>query len=352
MKLNRFNPASVNRQSGITLIEILGVLVIVGIVTVALLRTTDVGNSKAKKSAVQQDFKSVQLSVESTLMNSKGFPFAGSKRNANYIAFNKRLDNQFAITSPVNGTGSSHPTANPVQRLTKKDPWGNQYYLQAKYVSDTEYLLLVESSGSDEKNANNSDLFDDTNASGTENTYNQDNIQLVTHYKNGKATSCSRGFSNDIGTVSIGSDSTPNYKFTPETYASQGYVLKTVPDNLLEPLRQKYKYEFIVDNRRELSGTTYVHRTHYFSDSNVKLIDEWYGMGSGYFIYSYTPSGSGKVEGYTWYDWTDSNAGTPVSSPVAFELNQGITMYAGVNYTHEHDLYAERISGNVIKGCF
>ena len=195
----------------------------------------------------------------------------------------------------------------------------------------------------------------------TTDSYNQDNLLYLTHYKSGKTTTCSRGFSKNIGAINSESG-TENIKFTLPTYDHlsddrTAYVLHTIPDSDLEPLRQKYRYEYIIDSIRDhyelgRGYDRHIYRTHYFSDSTIQTfnysggaIPSGHWRREGFTIYN------NSAEGITWFDYQNQEWPDLLGHTVHFQWRNG-TIYLGTSGVYKHALYAERTPGaNGITGC-
>ncbi len=182
----------VKNKKGLTLIELLAVIVILAIIFVVLARNLGFGTEKAKQTDVQQGFKPYITAFESMLNEYSGLP-TNSAGNIDLSVVNNYLAVDYQISSPAVGSQSS----TTVQSTKFKDPWKQYYTVQAKKNTNGREVLIVRTSGKDQKTG--SDSFS------TSGENDKDDVILITQYVDGSVKSCSYGLEKNIGSAEVSS---------------------------------------------------------------------------------------------------------------------------------------------------
>lgn len=167
---------------GLTLIEVLAVIAILGILFVLLIPRINVAGDKAKEAGVKTDFRSYEMSIEQVMMEQSGLPRLSTGTidiGKSIIEINKVLDGEMIFE----GNSAEGNTV-------KKDPWDRKYLY--KFINTNQrddHAVAVYSLGKD----------GEANVEGPKN----DDYVLVVHYKDGITKACTFGLSNNIGKVLI-----------------------------------------------------------------------------------------------------------------------------------------------------
>jgi prepilin-type N-terminal cleavage/methylation domain-containing protein len=187
---NRYKNFKVlSNQRGLTLIELLAVLVIVAIVFAIFAFAMSYGQDKARNTGVTQGFKPYQIGFQGIMDENSGLVMATGS-SFDYNTFNRYVEGKYSIATPSNGTG----TTNPVNTSQFKDPWKTPFVIQAKYIADTKQMLVLRTKGKDKNSVSATDLYS-VSTTGAD----KDDILLITEYENGETQSCTYGLEKNVG---------------------------------------------------------------------------------------------------------------------------------------------------------
>lgn len=129
--MNLMSKIRKGNQTGMTLIELLGVIVIIGILFVVLNAAINSSTDAAKLSGVKTDFRSFQMGFEQQVREDSALP-------ASVADINKYLDVQFADASGV-------------LRSDKATPLGGTYVME---IGASNVVIFADANGDGDRDAN------------------------------------------------------------------------------------------------------------------------------------------------------------------------------------------------------
>lgn len=158
-------------QRGLTLLELLGVIVIIAILAAVLITRINASMDKGRETGIKNDFRAFTLASETVLQDTSGVLNDGTALTT--VELNENLDAALQFDA---GTLVSD----------KEDPWKGQYSVEFSQATDptatattvNDALIVVTSTGKD------------TSATAT-----GDDYKLYTYLYNGQVSTCTVGYS-------------------------------------------------------------------------------------------------------------------------------------------------------------
>lgn len=162
-----------NRQRGLTLLELLGVIVIIAILAAVLITRINASMDKARETGIKNDFRAFTLATETALQESTGVTADGNTLEEWVI--NENLDP--AMTFKADG-----------ETEKKVDPWKNTYTITFAQATDP-----ASATGTSANDA----LIAVTSAGKDKTVGTADDFAMYTYLYQGQVSTCTVGYSGD-----------------------------------------------------------------------------------------------------------------------------------------------------------
>lgn len=125
----------VGNQKGLTMIELMFVLLVIAIIIAVIVGVGSNGTDKARETGVKSDFKAFSDASEMYLVQEVG-------KKLTISGFNGEIDAQFAVTEATPGAGTGESV--------KEDPWKTPYTVSVNSIdtsAKTAASVVIESGG-------------------------------------------------------------------------------------------------------------------------------------------------------------------------------------------------------------
>lgn len=156
-------------EKGLTLIEILAVVVLIGLIILFLISRVNAAGDKTNELGVKTDLRNFQVAAEQVMRDTSAYKLdaSGNEASLDDEDLNSLLD-----------TGLQFETG----KSKKLDPWGTAYQVEY-YNADNGNVGTVNGSG-----------YIQVTSLGKDKTISTDDILLATYYYEGMVSSCTSGF--------------------------------------------------------------------------------------------------------------------------------------------------------------
>ncbi|MEG2262795.1 MAG: type II secretion system protein [Acinetobacter sp.] len=197
-------PTKANKK-GFTMIELIGAMIIIAVLTVAGITAVTTAINNSRMTAAQEDLAGFRTVVETFLMENpqyaKGVGGANAKNatdiftdlNANY------LEGEMKVSSAANMTQATADTY--LATLNRRDPWGTPYQLHINLADlnadgtaavDSVLRIMVVSAGKNTTTTGQAPA-ETAVAAKAMTTDGNDDLAVLTQYANGAVASCFLG---------------------------------------------------------------------------------------------------------------------------------------------------------------
>jgi type II secretory pathway pseudopilin PulG len=157
-------------EDGLTLIEILAVVVLLGLIILFLITRVNSAGDKTNEMGVKTDFRTFQVASEQTLRDTTGFKNddTGAAVSLDDAMLNELLDKGLQFATGVSA---------------KKDPWGTSYTV--KYSQATDPTATATANG---------DALIVITSNGKDKVVGNDDVFMATYYNDGTVSTCTKGY--------------------------------------------------------------------------------------------------------------------------------------------------------------